>query len=161
MKWTRIAFLGVSLAAVGCSTMVVDSKSGQGADLTRYKTFTIDQIEAPEDTIAADLFETEVGNALQARGLSRVPKGGDLLVSARFTIENPPPDPTGSYGPPRLEPPKAVVVVNLVDSKANTNVWTGTAREEIAKDATRGERQQKAEGLSRKVFERFPSPGKR
>jgi len=161
MKWTRIAPLALAVAALGCSTMVVDINYERGTDFTRYRTFSLDQVEAAGDTIAVDLFESAIANALEARGLSRVPKGGDLRVSAQFALEGPPAEPVGSYGPPRLDPDRGIVTVELVDAKANATVWSAKAHEEVPTKATRGERQQKAEEIAQKIFEKFPSQVRR
>jgi hypothetical protein len=161
MKWTRIATLALAAAALGCSTAVVDTRSEPSADLAKYRTFSLDQVEVIEDAIAVEPFESAVAAAFEARGLSRVPKGGDIRVSANFSLEDAPKEQQGSYGAPLQTPPNGVVALVATDPKTNAQVWSGSARRQTTTSSTRDDRQKLAAQLAQKALEKFPRDAKK
>jgi hypothetical protein len=155
-----LAVLAAALA-LGCSTLVVDSKVERGSDLSRYRTFSLAQVDAPEDTVAVAPLEDSIARALGARGLSRVSKEGDLLVSAHFTFQPGPPDPALYAGTPIMEAAKLFLSVDAADPKANVSVWNASAHEQVPRQSTSADRQQAAEHLIASVFQKFPAGPKK
>jgi len=172
---------GVVVAAVtlGCATLKVNTDYPPGTDFSKYKSFSIKKGTPPKNPIAADRLENALGNALQARGFTRVPDGGDLYVFSHFrlgkdTIVNSSGYGYGGYGgwaghggwgygggmqsstTTVTEIPTGTLVVDLVDSKTNTAVWRGYAKDNISTTATPDEREQKANVVFQTLFANFP-----
>jgi hypothetical protein len=176
MKLTRLATLTLAITAVACSTLEVNTDYAPGTDFSKYKTFTLKKGSAAKNPIAAERFAQSLGSALAARGLKQVPEGGDLNVFAHFSLGKNTQLSTYGYGgwggwgyggmggmqtTQVREIPTGTVVIDLVDSKANTAVWRGIAKDEISTTATPEERQQKADLVAQKLFENYPPQAKK
>lgn len=176
MKLTGLATLALAITAVACSTLVVNTDYAPGTDFSKYKTFTLKPGAKPSNPIAAERFAQSLGNALAARGLKQVPEGGDLNVFAHFSLGKQTQLDTYGYGgwggwgyggmggmqtTTVREIPTGSLVIDLVDSKTNTAVWRGTAKDEISTTATPEERQKKGDLVAQKLFENYPPQAKK
>ena len=86
MELKRLATCILAVAAMGCSTLQVNTDYAPGTDFTRYKSFTLKRGEAGQYQIAADRLMAALENALKARGFASVPDGGDLNVFVHVTL---------------------------------------------------------------------------
>jgi hypothetical protein len=174
MKPIRLATLALVVAAFGCSTLEISTDYAPGTDFSKYKTFTIKQGEAAKNQIAADRVRAALTSTLEAKGFKSAPDGGDLSVFGHFkggkeTQLNTTGYGYGGWGGWRYgggyggmqtttvtEIPTGTIVIDLVDSKSNTAVWRGIAKDQISTSATPEEREQKVREVFTKLFENFP-----
>ena len=176
IKLERLATLALAVSVIACSTLVVNTDYAPGTDFSKYKTFTLKPGAKAANPIAAERFKQSLGNALAARGLKQVPEGGDLNVFAHFSLGKETQLDTYGYGgwggwgyggmggmqtTQVREIPTGTLVIDLVDSKTNTAVWRGTAKDEISTTATPEERSQKADLVAQKPFENYPPQAKK
>jgi len=170
---TAALALGTVLAS-GCSTLEVNTDYAPGTDFGKYKTFTIKRGTAPKNTLAADRAEASLSSALAARGLTRVPDGGDLLLVPHFSLGKDVQLNSYGYGgwggwrygggmqtTTVQEIPTGTLVIDLVDSKTSTAVWRGMAKDQISTTASPEERQQKADEVARQLFANYPPGSKK
>ncbi len=171
MKPIRLATLALAVAAFGCSTLEISTDYAPGTDFSKYKTFSIKEGAQPKNAIAAERAANALSAALEAKGFKRVPENGDLVVFAHFkggkeTQLNTTGYGYGGWGGWRYgggmqtttvtEIPTGTIVVDLVDSKSNTAVWRGIAKDQVSMDATPEERTKKANEVFAALFEKFP-----
>ena len=174
MKLTRLATLAFAVAAFGCSTLEISTDYAPGTDFSKYKTFTLKPGEQAKNQIAAERAANALSAVLESKGFKRVPEGGDLSVFAHFKSGKETQLNTTGYGyggwggwrygggyggmqtTTVTEIPTGTLVIDLVDSKSNTAVWRGIAKDQISTSATPEERTQKATEVFTKLFEKFP-----
>ena len=175
MKLSRLVTLAFALTAVACaSTLQVTTDYAPGTDFSKYKTFTLKHGAAARNQIAVERFENSLKNALEARGLKGVPEGGDLNVFDHFILGKDTQITSYGYGgwgggwrwgggaqtTQVQQIPTGTVVIDLVDSKTNTAVWRGIAKDELSTTASPEERQKKSDAAAQKLFENFPPAAK-
>jgi hypothetical protein len=176
MKISRFGILALVAVAVACSTLQVTTDYAPGTDFSKYKTFTLKPGAAARNPIAAERFAKSLAAALEARGLRQVPEGADLNVFAHFSLGKDTQLNTYGYGgwgggwryggmgmqtTTVQEIPTGTLVIDLVDAATKTAVWRGIAKDEISTKATPEERQQKADEVTRKLFENYPPQAKK
>lgn len=174
-RFARIAALALVAGAAACSTLQVNTDYDPATNFSGYKTFTMKHGAAGKDTIAVERFENALAAAIEARGLKRVPEGGDLAFFAHFQLGKDTQLNTTGYGyagwggwrwgggmqtTTVQQIPTGTVIVDAVDSKSSKAVWRGIAKDQISTSATPEERQQKAKEVATELFANFP-PGKK
>jgi hypothetical protein len=121
------------------------------ADFTQYKTYTWMKLGQPNHPLILMDIVGIIDNALQARGLKKVPSGGDLLVNGYGSMDDAISVSYNRdiYAMPGLDAPltweaggtpawagngtsvqidKGTLVVDVVDRKAKQLKWRGTAK---------------------------------
>lgn len=179
LKSTHLITLALAIATFGCSTQRISTDSAPGVDFGNYKTFTIKASTPPKNQAAAERMEGVLGNAIQAKGLTRLPEGGELYVYPYYQLNKETKAETTGYGftgwerwgatasgngtggvrsgtTTIKEVPVGTFIITLVDAKSNTAVWRGTAKDQISTSATPEEQLLKANETFRKLFEGFP-----
>jgi len=173
-----IALLLVLIGASVVQAQKVKVGSDPSADLTKYKTYTWDKPLPPGNPIVQQTIIDSIDQAMTAKGLTKVPDGGDVTVvyfaaaSADIQIGYPSWSnamgtalPTGiAVGAQSWPVHKGTLVVDLVDGKTKNSVWRGTATQTLkegptgnaAKDAKRVE--QPIRKSVEKMFKQFPKP---
>ncbi len=175
MKAMRTAALAALAFATACSTLQVNTDYDPGTDFGQYKTFTLKHGSTAKNSFAVERFEEALANALAARGLSRVPEGGDVSLYSHFVIGKDTQLNTTGYGyggwggwrwgggmqtTTVQQIPTGTLVVDLVDAKTSSAVWRGIAKDQISTTATPEERQKKASEVCQALFENFPPKAK-
>ena len=171
MRPIRLATLALVVAAFGCSTLEISTDYAPGTDFSKYKTFTLKPGAPAANQIAAERSANALSGVLETKGFKRVPEGGDLTVFTHFKTGKETQMNTTGYGyggwggwrygggmqtTTVTEIPTGTLVIDLVDSKSNTAVWRGIAKDQISTSATPEERNQKATEVFTKLFENFP-----
>ena len=176
------ALLVIALLALGSTTVwaqKVKVVSDPATDFSRYKTYAWD------DGMLANPFIKEaivvaVDNAMAARGIQKVDKDADLIVSALastesdLTVTNPgvttPALNSIARGIPASSQAwpvtKGTLVVSISDAKTSSGVWRGTATHTLENGPT-GDRVRDAKAVTKpinkaveKMFKKFPPQSK-
>ena len=179
MKFINLATFSLALTVFGCSTLRVSTDYVHNVDFRAYKTFSI-KFEGPLRKLpdSGDI-EDSLGNALLARGLTRLPSGGDLLVVPHFHLEKEMKAQMTNYGfggsarmgsttrgnqvgglrPGQsvfVEVPVGTIVVTMVDLKADTIIWRGIAKDQFSVPMAQGDWKLMADRVFPKLVEDFP-----
>lgn len=172
----RLSALGALLLTTACTTLQVSVDYDTAADFSRYKTFTLKHGRAPRDPIVENRLDSALEAAITARGLTRVPDGGDLSIVSHFKFGKETQVNTTTYGyggwygwrwgslgvqnqtTTVEEIPTGTVVVDAVDTKTNKAVWRGIAKDRISNSGTPDGYQKQANDVAKELFGGFP-PG--
>ena len=173
MKSIRLATLVLAFAAFACSTLEISTDYAPGTDFSRYGTFSIREGAPPKNRIAAERIAGALTTALEAKGLKRLPEGGDLSAYVHFQTGKETQINTTGYGyggwggwrwggyggmqsTTVTEIPTGMLVVDLVDEAKDVAVWRGIAKDQISTSATPEERNQKVNEVFAQLFAGFP-----
>jgi hypothetical protein len=165
------AFVAAFLTG-GCSTLQVSTDYDKAVDFSQYKTFSYHDTGEIKNDIFASRIESALSDALAARGLRRVPDGGDLWLVAHPRLSKQTQINTynsgwgygyGWYGGGMgmqtstvSEIPVGTLVVDLVDGKKKDMIWRGTASDTLKTDATPEEREKKVREVAAQLFAGYP-----
>ncbi|UHQ19343.1 DUF4136 domain-containing protein [Lysobacter sp. KIS68-7] len=78
------AFAALLLTACASSAPVVQTDHAQGVDFARYRTYTWVEEPHPQSPITHDKLIRAIDGQLAAKGLQRVPEGGDIALAGRL-----------------------------------------------------------------------------
>jgi hypothetical protein len=182
MKSASIGVLLASalLVAGGCSTLQTNVDYDGSVDFAKYRTFTLREGTPARDSLTQQRLEDAIAASLQAKGLRRVPDGGDLLVYTHVRTENQRQIEWTNYGyagwgwgwgwgwrgwggpgwsqATVRNVPIGTLIVDLVDSQEKRLVWRGIATEYIDKIVKMDpeEKTKAANEAMQKLFKEFP-----
>ena len=169
MKLGKLAIGILTVAALGCSTLQVNTDYSPGTDFSKYKSFSLQKGEAGKYQIEVDRLMKAIESAISARGLKGVPEGGDLSVVVHVTLGKDTQLNTtgyGGYGGYRWgggmqtttvqEIPTGTLVVDLVDAATKTAVWRGTAKDQLSTTATPEEKTKYVNDVATQLFANYP-----
>jgi hypothetical protein len=147
----------------------VKTDYSHSADFSRYHTYSWMQVKAGND-LWAQRIQRDVDAALAAKGLQKVPSGGDLQVAAFGSTHDQPSIQTfyDSFGggwfwqdfgdgmsyTTTVNQPEGTLVVDLLDSSSKHLVWRGTANSALSGKPEKNEK--KLEHLVDDMFKHFP-----
>jgi hypothetical protein len=171
MKIVRALAATLALGLAACSTLELNTDYTPGTDFSKYKTFEFRPAAEPKNKVAARSVTYAVGMALEAKGLKEVEKGGDLLIYGHFVLDEKMQFDTwgyttvGWYGygygtaaTTVRRIPVGTLVLDLVDASSKALVWRGIVKDEISTELYPEEREKKAIGIAKQLFEGYP-PG--
>lgn len=172
------------LLVTGCSSVkVLDTESGEGADLGKYKTFDFYTVEAKGDTSTSRFenrvhqLEDAIALEMQHRGYLLSKTNPDLLVNIGIVVNEEVQTRQTDF---RTDAPRYIgqrryswksedievgryregtVSVHFVDNKENRMVWKGAVRDVIPSSEARVEKAVK-QGIT-KLFRKFPGKASR
>jgi hypothetical protein len=159
-----LAFAGL---VAGCGPSIsVRSDYHPGTNFSVYKTVTISDAKTELDPFIAERIRQAVAAQLAAKGISRVPSDGDLVMHAHVRLRT---DTTvstwsggwgyGYYGGNYVDVRNVRVgtlVVDLVDRAKGEAVWRGIAEGTIDQNATPQESEAHVNAAVEKMFREFP-----
>jgi len=144
-----------ALSAPGVLAQKVNVGYDKSVDFSRYKTYVLEQPStSPKWPILYASVVGSINDELQAKGLTRVDTGGDLMLIARGAVgynsdaglsENPCPNCkaplvdaqewTGQMAPPggtgSVPLPNGFLQLDFVDSASNKLVWSGRMKQQL------------------------------
>jgi len=170
MKLSRLLLLAAAVSSLGCSTLQVGSDYDRGTDFSIYKTFDFKEGSKPRDPVARRSVEYAIQTALEGRGLKGVDSGGSLDIFVHFVLDTEIRYETYGYGTygwygwgwggatvtTARAIPVGTLLIDLVDSKSKALVWRGLVKDEISTTLYPEEREKKAIGIAKQLFENFP-----
>jgi hypothetical protein len=153
--------------AAGCGPSIsVRSDYHPGTNFSVYKTVTISDAKTELDPFIAERIRQAVAAQLAAKGISRVPSDGDLVMHAHVRLRT---DTTvstwsggwgyGYYGGNYVDVRNVRVgtlVVDLVDRAKGEAVWRGVAEGTIDQNSTPQESEAHINAAVEKMFREFP-----
>jgi hypothetical protein len=159
-----LAFAGL---VAGCGPSIsVRSDYHPGTNFSVYKTVTISDAKTELDPFIAERIRQAVAAQLAAKGITRVPSDGDLVMHAHVRLRT---DTTvstwsggwgyGYYGGNYVDVRNVRVgtlVVDLVDRAKGEAVWRGIAEGTIDQNATPQESEAHVNAAVEKMFREFP-----
>ena len=174
MNKTLIIIALIALGSITGNAQKVKVTSDPGADFSRYKTYAWDQGMLSNPIIRQHII-LAVDNAMAAKGLQKVEKEPDLILSALastesdLTVTNPSWAPslnsiaTGIPSSSQAWPvTKGTLIINISDAKSRNAVWRGTASQTLEHGPT-GDRVRDAKTVEKpirkaveKMFKKFP-----
>jgi Domain of unknown function (DUF4136) len=175
---TLVVIALIAFAPLVLKAQKVKVTSAAGADFSRYKTYSWDQGMMANPLIRQTVIAA-VDNALAAKGLQKVEKDPDLIMSAlastesNLTVTNPSWTPTlnsiatgiptSNVGWPVT---KGTLMILISDARTKNEVWQGTATHTLEQGPT-GDRVRDAKKVEQpinkavqKMFKKFPPQSK-
>ena len=166
--WRAIPVLALTLVAMACSSVTVNTDFDRGADFSRYQTYSWRQGTPARNQLMDRRIVAAVDNQLRSKGLMRVDSGAgpNLFVTYHAAVRQELDIQTVDYGRPyrcfggcaRTTTVRPVdvgtLVVDLVDTRGNTLVWRGMASDAISSDPEETTKKIN-EGVD-KMFENYP-----
>jgi Domain of unknown function (DUF4136) len=165
----RSLFVAVAFAGLvaGCApSITVRTDYHPGTNFSAYRTVTISDSKTELDPFIAERIRLAVAGQLAAKGISRVPSEGDLVVHAHVRMRT---DTTvstwsggwgyGYYGGNYVDVRNVRVgtlVVDLVDRAKGEAVWRGIAEGTVDQSATPQESEQHINAAVEKMFREYP-----
>ena len=176
---TLFVIVLIALAPVAVSAQKVKVTSVPGTDFSRYKTYAWDDGMLSNPIIKQHIVAA-VDKAMETKGLTKVEKEPDLLVSALastesdLTVTNPSWAPvlnsiaTGIPSSSQAWPvTKGTLIVSISDAKTRNGLWNATATQTLEHGPT-GDRIRDAKTVQKpinkaveKMFKKFPSQSKK
>ena len=174
MKIARALAAALALGLAACSTLELNTDFTPGTDFGKYRTFEFRPAAEPRNPVAARSVAYAVGQALEAKGMREVEKGGDLLIYGHFVRDEKLQFDTygyttvgwygwGWYGSAVTTArviPVGTLLIDLVDASTKKLVWRGMVKDEIDTELYPEEREKKAIGIAKKLFADYPPTGK-
>ena len=178
--------LGATLAglALGCSTISIDNDYDPSVDFGSLKTFNWiekeDTGEAPtiaDNTLLTDRIERSVNAVLEAKGLSKAPRGeADFLVSQHIGVQQKLQVDTTQYGygygfgygawggpiggfPSQTtisQYEQGTLVIDFVRPESSNLIWRGTGQTRVRKTTSPQEREKLIREAVTKILSQFP-----
>jgi hypothetical protein len=179
MKALRALALPLFAAAVaalaGCSSLELGSDYDPATDFTRFKTFDFKEGSKPRNPVARRSVEYAIQTALEGRGMKAVDGKADLDVFVHFVLDARIQWDTYGYGTygwygwgwggaavtTGRVIPTGTVLIDLVDPARKVPVWRGIVKDDISTSLEPEEREKKAIGIARQLFENFPPQKKK
>jgi hypothetical protein len=176
LRALAVALPLVAVAALaGCSSLELGSDYDPATDFTRFKTFDFKEGSKPRDPVARRSVEYAIQTALEGRGMKAVDTGADLDVHIHFVLDARIQYDTygygtggwygwgwgGAYVTTARAIPTGTVLIDLVDPKLKVPVWRGIVKDDISTSLEPEEREKKAIGIARQLFENFPPQKKK
>ncbi len=159
----------VALAALCISAVFAAVKTdySHSADFSRYRSYSWIKVDAGND-LWAQRIQQDVDAQLAAKGLTKVPSGGDLGVSAFGATHNQQSIETfyngfgggwswrgfGDATSEVINTPIGTLVVDLFDSNTKRLVWRGSSSESITGNPEKNEKKLEHEVVD--MFKHFP-----
>lgn len=174
MKRVFAPVLAAALLGAACSTLQISTDYDKNVDFTQFKTFSYHDTGEARNDIVASRIENVLSDALTAKGLKRVPDGGDLWLVPHPRLSKQTQINSynsgwgygygyrGGYGGMGTttttvsEIPVGTLVVDLVDGKKKDLVWRGIASDSLKTDASPEEREQNLRNATAELFANFP-----
>ena len=171
LRFTTVRDFVVALAfaglVAGCAPSIsVRTDFHPGTNFSVYKTVTISDAKTELDPFIAGRIRAALEVQLAAKGISRVPSDGDLVVHAHVRART---DTTvsswsggwgyGYYGGNHVDVRNVRVgtlVIDLVDRAKGDAVWRGIAEGTIDQNATPQESEAHINAAVEKIFREFP-----
>jgi len=176
---TRRAFAGILAAAAGplvpsSYAKKLRAEAMPGANFAQYKTFEWLPPKLLTNTgvvenhpVIGPAMRDAIGKALVSRGLTEVPQGGDLQVSAMALTASIPQleavvfgGPDMMYGTPIATMGRynrqGTLVINLIDTKTKKSAWVGMIEDTI--DREEGAGRKKLPEFAAKLLKKYPNP---
>lgn len=174
-----IAVLLILLGAISVSAQKVSVGADPGVDLTKYKTYTWDNV-ASANPIANEIVRSSVDSELAAKGLKKVDTDPELTIvvfgstNSDVHVSNPSWSPslnsiaTGvAVGSQSWLVSKGTLVIDLLDTKTKDSVWRGQATHTLDRGPT-GDKIKDAKTVEKpirnavkKMFKQFPHPSRK
>ena len=166
----RLSVLLAVAALLGCSSLELGSDYDPATDFSRYRTFDFKEGSKARNPVARRSVEYAIQTALEGRGMKGVDAGGDLDVFVHFVLDARIEYDTygygtggwngwgwgGAYVTTARAIPVGTVLIDLVDPKSRVPVWRGIVKDDISTSLEPEEREKKAIGIARQLFESFP-----
>jgi hypothetical protein len=170
MNLARAFVLVAAVSSLGCSTLQVGSDFDPRTDFSSYKTFDFKEGSKPKNAQARRSVEYAIQTALEGRGLKGVDSGGSLDIFVHFVLDTEIRYETYGYGTvgwygwgwggatvtTARAIPVGTLLIDLVDSRSKALVWRGLVKDEISMTLNPEEREKKAIGIAKQLFENFP-----
>lgn len=158
------AFAGL---VAGCApSITVRTDYHPGTNFSVYKTVTISDAKTELDPFIADRIRHAIAAHLAAKGISRVPSDGDLVVHAHVRLRTDTKVDVwsggwgyGYYGGNYVDVRNVRVgtlVVDLVDRVKGEAVWRGIAEGTVDQSATPQQSEEHINAAVEKMFRDFP-----
>jgi hypothetical protein len=161
-----VAFVIAGLVCGCAPSITVRTDFHPGTDFSVYRTVTISDAKTELDPFIAERIRLAVAGQLAAKGISRVPSDGDLVMHAHVRMRT---DTTvgtwsggwgyGYYGGSYVDVRNVRVgtlVVDLVDRAKGEAIWRGIAESTVDQSATPQESEQHINAVVEKMFRDFP-----
>jgi len=155
--------------AGACSTLSTSVDFDRTADFSRYRTYAWKDTGEIADPVWKRRVEGVLEDTAAARGLKKVPQGGDLrmVVHARLAVETQVTTWNAGWGygwgwgpGPAVtqvtQIPVGTMIVDLVDAKSDQLVWRGIANDTLQPGKEPEEREEKLRKVMAGLFASYP-----
>lgn len=163
-----IAGLAICMASLGVAhaQQQIMSDYDHNTNFSRYKTYSWQKLDAPDDVWESRLKST-VDGQLAARGWSRVDSGGDAVIIAQGNMgeaakEERVPGCCPGWGPgwrmrgwsEPVDYNQGVLLIDILDGSTNALIWRGFASENVSSKEEKSI--DKLDKAVVKLFKNFP-----
>src|ERR1700737_3753473 len=161
------ASVGLSLVLAGALlAQSVKTDYDHNANFSQYKTYSWEKVQT-KDPLMVDRIKSAVNSALAAKGITEVPSGGDVEVSAVEVTKNQETQNTlydgfggrrfGGFGYATTTTDTykvGTLIVNLFDAKAEKLIWRSSASDTLSNNPNKNTKNLD-KGVE-KMFKHFP-----